>query len=241
MQMLVDAAASNFALDFTPIGFATLDSVQADVRQAAIELLGENENTQLLRKMIEMAQNDPVIDVRAEATRALGRFVLIGELGDLSDELVEAVQSNLMKIIGNAKEDSEVRRFAIESVSNCTREGIPAIIAEAYRSDDPNMRLSAVVAMGRSCDERWEDKILEELESRDDEIRIAAIRAAGELQLDAGARQIIRNVEEGEREEQEVAIWSLGEIGGKEALRVLGSLLEGAEDAEDEALIDLLD
>ena len=39
MQMLVDATASNFALDFRPIGFATLYSDQADVRQAAIELL----------------------------------------------------------------------------------------------------------------------------------------------------------------------------------------------------------
>jgi len=241
MQMLVDASASNFALDFRPIGFATLTSAQADVRQAAIELLAEDESNAFLRDLLHIAQNDDASNVRAEAVKALGRFALLGEMGDLRDDLAETVQTTLLKIIGNASEDSEVRRFAIESIGNCTREGVPDVIAEAYRNADPNMRLSAVIAMGRSCDDRWENQILEELTNNDNEFRIAAIRAAGEIQLDSAVRPIIKNIEDGERDEQEVAIWSLGEIGGKEAVRTLESLMAGAEDADDANLIELID
>ena len=241
MQMLVDASVSNFALDFRPIAFATLDAYQADVRQAAIELLWEDESRSLLTKLLQMAQEDESLDVRAEAAKALGRFVLMGEMGDLADDAFEPTQEVLFNIIANTAEDVLVRRFAIESLSNCTRDEIPHIITEAYRNDDPNMRLSAIIAMGRSCDERWESEILEELTNRDDDMRVAAIRSAGELQLGTAVGQIVKNIEDGDREEQEVAIWSLGEIGGKEAIRTLESLLAGAEDAGDENLMELLD
>lgn len=241
MQMLVDASASNFVLDFRPIGFATLNSAQADVRQAAIELLAEDESMEFLHDLLYLAQKDDAVNVRAEAVKSLGRFVLMGEMGDLRDNIVESVQNTLLKTIGNAQEDIEVRRFAIESIANCTRDGVSDIITEAYRNPDPNMRLSAVIAMGHSCDEQWENQILEELSNKDDECRIAAIRAAGEIQLDSALQPIIKNIEDGERDEQEVAIWSLGEIGGKEAVRTLESLMAGAEDAEDADLIEKID
>lgn len=241
MQMLVDAAASNFMLNFHPIGYATLSSEQSDVRQAAIELLAEDESTELFRALIHIAQNDPEENVRAEATRSLGRFILRGEMGDFNDNIVEVAQNTLLQIIGNSNEDIQVRRFAVESLSNCTRDEIPAIIATAYRNPDSTMRQSAVVAMGRSCDDRWENDVLEELSNSDDDMRLAAIQSAGELQLSTAVGQIIKNITDGEREEQEIAIVALGEIGGKEAMRILQSLQEGAEDAGDNDLLDLID
>lgn len=241
MQMLVDAAVSNFELDFRPIGFATLQSAEADVRQAAIELLWEDESIDLLEQLVYLAQQDDVADVRAEAVKALGRFILLGEMGDLAETIAREIQDIVLRIIGNSNEDVLVRRFAVESIANCTRDGVPQVIAEAYRNTDSDMRLSAIIAMGRSYDNRWESEILEELSNPDEDTRIAAIRSAGELQLSEGVGQIIKNIRDGEREEQEVAIWSLGEIGGKEAVRVLESLQEGAEDAEDIDLLDLID
>ncbi|MGJ3237890.1 MAG: HEAT repeat domain-containing protein [Anaerolineae bacterium] len=240
-QMLVDAATSNFRLNFRPIGFATLRASQPAVRQAAIELLAEDESTGLLENLIHLLQTDPVPEVRAEAARALGRFVLLGETGDLDDEQAERIQSLLIATINNPQEDLQVKRLAIEAIANCTRKEVPAIIHNAYQHADPNMRLSAVTAMGHTCDDRWENDILDQLTSFDDEMRLAAIRSAGELQLTSATQAIIKNIEQGDREEQEIAIWSLGEIGGKEALRVLESLLEGAENADDPDLIDLID
>lgn len=241
MQMLVDAAISNFELDFNPIGHAALHSPQADVRQAAIELLWEDESIALLEYLTHIAQSDEIINVRAEAVKALGRFVLLGEMGDLEENTAITIQDILMRIIENSGEDILVRRFAIESIANCTRKGLRQTIAEAYRSTDSEMRLSAIIAMGRSYDSHWENDVLEELSNPDEDTRIAAIRSAGKLQLSEGVGQIIKNIEDGDREEQEVAIWSLGEIGGKEAVRILESLQEGAENVQDIDLLDLID
>ncbi|MGB7342271.1 MAG: HEAT repeat domain-containing protein [Phototrophicaceae bacterium] len=241
MQMLVDAAASNFMLNFQPIGYATLTSEEADVRQAAIELLAEDETTGLFRTLIDMVQNDPEDFVRAEAARSLGRFILGGEMGDFNDNIVETAQNTLLRIIANEKEDIQVRRFAVEAIANCTRDEVPKVIAEAYRNPDSTMRLSAIIAMGRSYDERWEDKVLDELTNTDDDMRIAAIQSAGELQLSTAVGQIIKNITDGEREEQEVAIVALGEIGGKEALRILQSLQDGAEETDDSDLLEIID
>lgn len=241
MQMLVDASASNFMLNFQPIGFATLTSHHQDVRQAAIELLYENESTALLRALLAMATDDPAENVRAEAVKSLGRFALNGEMGNLDSETAEYIQETLLTIINNSQEDSLVRRFALESLANCTRKDTPQLIAKAYKSNDADMRLSAIVAMGHSCDTRWENEILEELSNTNDDHRLAAIEAAGEIQLSTAVGQIIKNIEEGERPEQSLAIVALGEIGGKEAVRVLQSLLDGAEEADDNPLLELID
>lgn len=241
MQMLVDAAQANFRLDFRPIGQATLTSELPAVRQAAIEILWEDESTETLQSLLHMVQHDPSSDVRVEAARALGRFVYLGEMGDLSDAMEERVQETLIEIIQADDTSQEMRRIALESLSNCTRSDIPPLIKDAYRSKDTDTRRSAIIAMGRSCDSQWEDEVLEELNSSDEDMRLAAIKAAGELQLTEAVNKLVENLKQGEREERERVIWALGEIGGKEAMRILETLMEGAEDAEDDDLIERLD
>jgi HEAT repeat protein len=133
-----------------------------------------------------------------------------------------------------------VRRFAVESLGFCTSKATTEAIRLAYTSDEPLFRQSAIVAMGRSVDNQWEEIILEELDNSDEEMRREAVRAAGELQIQEAVPAIIRFINDNE-DEREVAIWSLGEIGGKEAMRVLENLMEAAEEEEDEDMIDLID
>lgn len=240
MQMLVDAAQANFELDFRPIGRATLTSDSPAVRQAAIEMLWEDESKDTLNDLLHIAQNDPSEAVRAEAVRALGRFVYLGEMGDLREETSDTIQTILLHMV-NEDASATIRRIALESLSNCTRKDLPPLIKAAYQSKDADMRLSAVIAMGRSCDARWETEVIEQLNNSDLDMRLAAIRSAGELQLVEAVSGLVENLKEGEREEQERAIWSLGEIGGKEAMRILEMLMDGAEEAEDADLIERID
>lgn len=242
MQMLVDASEANYRLNYDAIGLANLNAPEPQVRQAAIEMLWEDESEELLRHLFWTARNDPAMEVRAEAVKSLGRFVYASEMGHAVERYEAEVQQLLFDIFQLEAEALDVRRYALESLANCTHRELPTLIQEAYRSDDDSFRVSAVVAMGRSCDaQRWEDHVLRELESRDMDMRREAVRAAGELQLTDAVPAIIRFLQEGERTEQEVAIWSLGEIGGKEATRILQSLADGAEDNEDEELAALID
>ncbi len=242
MQMLVDASEANYRLNYDAIGLANLHAPEPQVRQAAIEMLWEDESEQLLQHLFWAAKNDPAVEVRAEAVKSLGRFIYAGEMGHTIEKYEPDVQQLLFEVFQTQEEALDVRRFALESLANCTHPELPGLIQQAYGSDDDSFRMSAVVAMGRSCDmHRWEDNVLRELESHDVDMRREAVRAAGELQLSDAVPAIIRFLQEGDRGDQEVAIWSLGEIGGKEVTRVLQSLADDAEESGDEEFAALID
>jgi HEAT repeat protein len=241
MQMLVDASESNIELTYNLLGYENLNATEAEIRQAAIELLWEDESLPLMHQLIRITENDEHVLVRAEAAKALGRFVLLGEVGDLPETETHAAQEALLNILQHDSEALDVRRYALESIANCTRKEVVGLINKAYNSDDDEMRASAVVAMGRSCDARWENIILRELEDSAGDVHLESVRAAGELQLEEAVPHIIRLVADDNRDLLETIIWALGEIGGKQATRTLELLAERAEEERDEELIALID
>jgi HEAT repeat protein len=149
MQMLVDAGEASFELDYEPIGRENLSAEQAEVRQAAIELLWENESPGLMREFLKIAQRDTVSSVRAEAVKALGRFVLLGEMEEIDEKEAKVLRDFLADLSKDSREDLNVRRFAVESLGFCTSKATTDAIRLAYASDEPLFRQSAVVAMGQ--------------------------------------------------------------------------------------------
>ncbi len=241
MQMLVDVSETNYELNYDSMGFMGLGDADAEVRQVAIEVLNENETITLMNRLIRMAEQDKSILVRAEATRTLGRFVLMGELGDLSDTDFRRVQTSVLRLLNDEKQPTEIRRRALEAIANCSHEVVTPTITAAYNSGDDLMKLSAIIAMGNSADERWETIVLQELDSDDAEMSNAAARAAGELQSVEAVPHLIQMLQTSDRDGQEIAIGALGEIGSKEAIRALTAARERAEDAEDEEMETLIE
>lgn len=239
MQMLVDAMETNFELDYTAFGLATLSDTDAGVRQAAIEVLGENHSLQLLRQLIHMARQDSHTQVRAEATRALGRYIQASELGDIDAELGHEVEQIVHGLLTDTSE--EVQLSALESIAHCSRLDVSSNIQSAYESQDLEKQVSALIAMGHTCDKRWEQIVLDELNSRDLPLRREAAQAAGEIQLASAVPALAQMLANDEREAQERAIWALGEIASRQAVRVLEAAGEVAENAEDEDLLALID
>lgn len=238
---LTETSESNVELDYRALGMLALEDPHAEVRRAAIELLWEDESLELMAVLSRMAREDISVEVRAAAVGALGRFVLAGELGELPEEETTQAWQIAYGLYQDTGQDVEVRRRALEAIANATDKRVSAAIRQAYSSDERPLQVSAIFAMGRTCDEMWEDIILEELNSEDGEKQFEAARAAGEIVLHTAVRGLSRLAVGDDRELQEMAIWSLGEIGGKEAERVLNALMEYAEENEDEALIDLID
>jgi HEAT repeat protein len=241
MQQMVDVAEANFELNYRALGFYGLTDEYPSVREAAIELLWEDETLELMGRLIDLAQWDEAIMVRATAASELGRFILLGELGDLPESETIRAQDTVIALLNDENEDTEVRRRALEAISNCGHEIVDDAIDEAYHSHDERMRASAVFAMGRTCDARWEPIVLKEMDSSDPAMRYESARASGELEIAEAIPQLGRLSRENDREIQNVAIWSLGEIGGSQAMRLLGVLAEEAEEAEDDDLIELIE
>ncbi len=167
---------------------------------------------------------------------SLGRFILLGEYGEIPESEAVRAQDVAINLLNDEVEDIQVRRRALEAISNSSLEFIPEAIEEAYESDEHLMRVSAVFAMGHSYDQRWNETVLREMRNDDPEIRYEAARAAGELEIEEAVTLLGQIAIVDEREIKEVAIWSLGEIGGSQAVRLLTALAEDAEEAEDEDL-----
>jgi HEAT repeat protein len=241
MQELAETSELNFDLDYRAIGLLGLKDEDAAVREAAIETLWIDESPELMNRLLEMAQWDEANEVRAAVLVALGRFVLLGEYGELSEDQVTKLHEVIINLWTDEQEDLNVRRRALEAIANSSHEIVPDAIEEAYESREPLLKISAVFAMGRSCDERWKDWVLREMNGPDAELRYEAARAAGEIGIAEAIPLLGRLAMGNDRETQEVAIWSLGEIGGREALRILSALADDAQKAEDDELIEAVD
>ncbi len=233
---LVDTAETNFELDFSSIIVPAIDDPDVEVRKAAIEGILEDSPTRVIERLMVIARDDPFSEVRAAAARALGQFVLKGELGNLPADLNTRLQDTVLALYRDPNEALDVRRRALEAAGNCSRAGVADLIREGYFADELPMRLSAVFAMGRSCDDAWQPEILAELESEYPAMRYEAARAAGEIELRAALPRLANLAFEDDRQIQEMAIWALGEIGGRVANQVLTQLAALADETGDDEL-----
>jgi HEAT repeat protein len=151
-------------------------------------------------------------------------------------------QQVAVAVLNDRNAPIEVRRRALEAISNSSHEIVEAAINEAYLGSDQKMRVGALYAMGRSCDnERWSSYVLQEMQSVDPEMRFEAVRAAGELEIAEAIPVLARLVDGNDREIKEIAIWSLGEIGGKKALKILTRLADEAEAEDTEDLLSVIE
>ncbi|GAB4453205.1 MAG: HEAT repeat domain-containing protein [Anaerolineae bacterium] len=231
VRRLGETSEMNFEVNFDAVNKLALEDADAEVRVAAIEGLWENESVTHMRHLTAMAVSDSATAVRAAAVGALGRFILLGEYGKLPERDARLAQDTALDVFNNADEDLDVRRRALEAVSNCGREGVAELIEEAYMEPSIKMRASALFAMGRSCDLRWRTIVMDELGSEEPEILYEAARAAGELELRDAVRHLGNLLVHEDREVQEMAVWALGEIGGKDARRLLEDAADTAPDA----------
>jgi len=99
--------------------------------------------------------------------------------------------------------------------------------------------VSALFAMGKSSDKRWEKQVLSRLHNQDYDIRSEAIQAAGELGL-ASARQSMLDVlaDEEDVEMRREIIWALSKIGGEGVRERLEEMLDSEVDDEEVDFID---
>jgi HEAT repeat protein len=215
-----ELSEQNFRLNFDALARLGLDDPDGDVRLAALEGLWESDDSDLIPTFIRMMGGDPAITVRAEAAKNLGRYVYLGECGELLDVRARRVQDALLAVLAGV-DDVEVRRRALESLSYSGRPEVAPIIEAAYHTGDAAWRASAVFAMGRNLDERWVPIVQAELESAVPEMRYEAARAAGELEIQNAIASLAKLTLDPDLQIQEAAIWSLGQIGGEQASAAL--------------------
>lgn len=219
-------------VSFEDLARALLTDEDPEVRTHAIHLLAECEDPRLVPTYIDMLEKDASEEVRAEAAGSLGEFVMLGELEEISRRVQRQAEDALLKAV-SGEDHPRVRRRALESLGYSSRPEVMAFIESAFNRQDPEWKASALFAMGRSSDDRWQDHVIQMLVNEHNRVRLAAVQAAGELSL-AEARPLLIKLldEEDEDDVAGAAIWSLSQIGGEDARTVLQSLVSEAEDEE---------
>jgi hypothetical protein len=227
-------AESDTLVSFDNVARMALSDDNPRVRTVAIRLLWENKDPHLASLYIEMLHNDPDANVRAAAATALGSYVYLGEVEEITSELHHNVENHLIQVL-SGQDQPLVRRRALEALGFSGRKEVPALIREAYSSSDNDWIISALHAIGRSADTAWAPEVTRMLHHPMTSVQSEAIRAAGELGLESSRRTLIQLLDD-ELQDEEVrtaAIWSLSQIGGEEVRETLEMILEETED-EDE-------
>lgn len=227
---------------FDDFARALLTDADAHVRTRAIRLLDECDDVKLIPAFLEILANDEDAEARTEAAVALGKFVELGELEEISKKTQRRVEDALLEK-ANSEDQLPVRRNALESLGFSSRPEVVTLIESAFRRENPDWQASALFAMGRSFDERWEEQVLSRMLDINPLVRLAAVEAAGELGLDSARTMLFRVLEDEEEEDiTSAALWSLSQVGGEDARVYLENLLDLADDNEQsEFLEDALD
>jgi HEAT repeat protein len=234
LEDLEEAAETDTMVSFDEVAKICLMDSDARVRASALRLLWECEDARLIPTFLNMLEKDVEPIVRASAATALGLFVYKGELEEIPAVMLKKVEDSLLKTEQSA-DLPLVRRRALESLGYSGREEVVGLIEQAYRSPEGEWQASALFAMGRSADVRWEKKVLERLDALETEVRLEAIRAAGQLELESARHVLIEMLQEYQELDEEIrmaAAWSLSQIGGNNVREVLERLVENVEDDE---------
>jgi HEAT repeat protein len=238
LEDLEDLAEVDTMTSFDDLARSLLTDTDPQVRTRAIRLLWECEDVKLVPVFINILNNDEDIGVQAAAANALGQFVYLGELDKIPAELHHKIEDQLLAATTSSK-DTLVRRRALEVLGYSGREEVVPLIEAAYHEKNPDWKVSALWAMGRSYDNRWRKQVLSQLRSPSEDVRTEAIHAAGELELESARPVLLDNLEDEEDlEVRRELIWALSRIGGEGVRAKLEELHEIEEDDEEADFIE---
>jgi len=235
---LEDLAEADRMTSFDDLARTLLADTDPQVRARAIRLLWECDDAKLVPVYLNFLNNDDNPEVQAAAANALGQFAYLGELGKIPAELHHMIEDQLVAAVTSTKETLVCQR-ALESLGYSGRKEVVPLIEAASSKKNPGWMVSALLAMGRSCDKRWKKQVLSQLRNPDEDIRSEAIHTAGELELES-ARPVLLDIleDEDEPEVRHELIQTLSKIGGEGVRSKLEELQEIEEDDEEADFIE---
>jgi HEAT repeat protein len=234
------AMESDSLLSFDTLAKFALNDDEPNVRSQAISLLWESDDPAYLDILVEILDSDPSTLVQVSAAAGLGRFVLMGELDEIPPRLHKLAISSLRESqTGELSKD--VQQEILKSLAYTGSTEINRQIEQAHADPDPTWKLAAVIAMGRTADERWESKILKEMDSNITAIQNEAVKAAGEIELETARIPLLDMLESGisDFELRLHVIWALARIGGEDVKESIQALLDEADDEEEIDVIEM--
>ena len=242
ISSMVELAEDNPELDFTAIYKMCLKSDDEPLLEVVIDGLWEQEDRSVIAALIEVLRSEKGYLVRSAAASALGRFSMLAQENKLLPRDGENIHDNLMQVLEDDEEPSDVRRRCMEAVAPFNTMEINQQITVAYESLDTDFRASSIFAMGRTGEIGWLPLLIQELQNEEPTIRYETAHACGELGEEDAVPHLVLLLKDDDSEVQLAGVGALGKIGGQLAKQVLTSLVkDGDENLVEAARLELDD
>ena len=235
LPKLIELSEDTAELDFIPVFHLCLNDSNDEIREKAVSGLWECDDRSLITPLISLLSSDPSENVRVAAAIALGKFCYLAVERKLLERDCGRLREALHCILTNPEEPLEVRRRSLEAIATFNTAEIQAFIREAYKSDEPGLKHSAVYAMGRSIDTVWLPTVIKELESSEEAMRFEAVNACGAMGEEETVPDLIPLLEDDDLQVQLAVVQALGAIGGSLAKRALLKCAKSGDDALEES------
>lgn len=238
LEDIEELSGSDTLLDFEEFCRFAIQDEDPRVRALAVRTLWEYEDKTLIPLLLQTLNQDRAGEVRSEAAGALGRYVFMGELEELSPATHKRVEDALLTACQSDAVE-EVRRSALEALGYSSRPEVTRLIERAYASKDKNWIASALFAMGRSANEdHWRPQVLAMLSNQLPLLRTEAARAAGELEIAEAVPVLLEMLDDPDTNARQASIWSLSQLGGEGVREALQAIYESSEDEQEIELVD---
>ncbi len=224
-----ELAEDDAQLDFETVFRERLEDTDAGVRSLAVSGLWECRDPSLIGVLTGLVREDPSEDVQAAAAQALGGFTLLVALGEIRAVYRERLAETLLTVFDDDTRALSVRGRALEAVAPLDLPEVGDAISRAYGDIEPELKISALYAMGANCETVWVETLLDEIDDPDPRVRYEATTALGNIGQPETVTALHARLTDIDLEVRLAAIAALGKIGGGEARKMLRA--HRAEDA----------
>ena len=234
LEDLEAIAETDTLVNFDELAKMAITDPDPSVRVLAVRSLWECEETKLIPTFTELMHGDESSDVRAAAAAALGKFVYLGEVDLISDELRILNNQNLLDVV-TGNDLPHVRRRALESLGYSSHAKVPGLILKALATEETQWLTSALCAISRSADDKWSEQVIKFLNHPDVEVQFEAVRAAGELEMEDARDHLLEMLEDKKNDPElhYALIWALSQIGGEGIKQKFEDMSDKSTDEEE--------
>ncbi len=224
---------------FEAAGKVGLEDTDDDVVIAAIDLLFEADDKHLIDRYIAFLKDKSRKEnLRAAAANALVPYFYLCALEELDETVQTKIQNALLEAYDQDRSDL-VRRRVLETLGYCDKPELKDMILRALAMEQVYWTESALLAIGRSMDNSWDQTVIDYFDHENPIILAQAVHAAGLLGIHRARKLLFKllNLHTDYDVRQEV-IWALSQIGGDEVIERLEHFANLTDDEDEIELIE---
>ena len=227
-------------VDFSAMGDFGLNDANPNVRRFALGLMIECRKSSFLKKVIDIANNDPDIDVRQSAIETLGQFAIDMETKTIPGKEGKKILAVLEAL--NQDPDEKIRLRAMEALAYLDHPLAADLIKSALVSTKEENVIAGLRAVQHSLNKKWADRIVDLIDHPNPDIQAEAIKAAGLIQSRKTIKPILNlltNFDGLDSDVLDAAILAISLIGGTQVREIIEELEEVF--ADETEMTDLFD